>query len=176
MQPITVAIVEIDQDQRVPVGKLLRHKETAVELLTDAQSDRVYTIERRRVPRNGITPVDNAIARIKRLNPSVLLVNANKLLDDYCDLLLALQYQCPNTRAILIVNEPIEEDYLLKVLMCGARGFITNNLDSLDFSKVVTAVHRGEAWLSRKMTGKVMHQIVSASQCDSSEADFDSLS
>ncbi|PXW83470.1 hypothetical protein C8R34_12832 [Nitrosomonas sp. Nm84] len=176
MQPITMAVVEIGQDQQVPVGELLRHKETAVELLTDTRSDRAYTVERRQMPRDGITPVENAIARIKRLNPHILLVNANKLLDEYCDLLLALQYQCPNTQAILVVNEPIEEDYLLKALTCGARGVITNNLDSLDFSKVAMAVHRGEAWLSRKMTGKIMHQIVSAAQRDSSEANLDSLS
>lgn len=176
MQPITMAVVEIGQDQQVPVGELLRHKETPVELLTDTRSDRAYTVERRQMPRDGITPVENAIARIKRLNPHILLVNANKLLDEYCDLLLALQYQCPNTQAILVVNEPIEEDYLLKALTCGARGVITNNLDSLDFSKVAMAVHRGEAWLSRKMTGKIMHQIVSAAQRDSSEANLDSLS
>ncbi|WP_297325217.1 hypothetical protein [Nitrosomonas sp.] len=175
MQPITMAVVEIDQDQHVPVGELLRHKETPVELLTDTRSDRAHTIERRRVPRDDITPIENAIARIKRLNPHILLVNANKLLDEYCDLLIALQYQCPDTQAILVVNEPIEEDYLLRALTCGARGFITNNLDSFDFSKVAMAVHRGEAWLSRKMTGKVMHQIVSAAQCDSSEANLDSL-
>ncbi len=175
MQPITMAVVEIDQDQRVPVGELLRHKENYVELLTDTRSDCAHTIERRWVSRDGITPVEDAIARVKRLNPHILLVNASKLLDEYCDLLLALQYQCPNTQAILVVNEPIEEDYLLKVITCGARGVITNP-DSLDFFKVAMAVHRGEAWLSRKMTGKVMHQIISAAQRDSSEANLDSLS
>ncbi len=176
MQSITVAIVEINQDQHVPVEELLRPHETSMELLTDARSNYDNTVERRHVHRNDITPVDNAIARIKRLNPSILLVNANRLMDEYCDLLLALQYQCPDTQAILVLNKPIEEDYLLKALICGARGFITNDWNSLNFSKVVMAVHRGEAWLSRKMIGKVMQQIVSASHYDSSEGDFDSLS
>lgn len=176
MQSITVAIVEINQDRHVPIEELLRHHETNVELLIDVQSNYDDTIERRHTHRNDITPVDNAIARIKRLNPSILLVNANRSIDEYCDLLLALQYQCPDTQAILILNEPIEEDYLLKTLTCGARGFITNDWNSLNFSKVVMAVHRGEAWLSRKMIGKVMQQIVSASQCDFSEGDFDSFS
>jgi DNA-binding NarL/FixJ family response regulator len=175
MQSITVAIVEINQKQRVPIEELLRPHETNVELLTDVQSNYDNTVERRCIRRNDITPVDNAIARIKRLNPSILFVNAHRLMGEYCDLLLALQYQCPNTQAILILDEPIEEDYLLETLSCGARGYITNDWNSVDFSKVVMAVHRGEAWLPRKMIGKVMQQIVSASHYNFSESDFDSL-
>ena len=177
MQPITVAVVEIDQDQHIPVEKFVRQNQTNVELLTDIQSNYDNHVERRFVSRNSVTSVDNAIARIKRLNPRVLLVNANKSIDEYCDLLLALQYQCPDTQAILIIDETVaEENYLLKMLASGARGFISNNLDSLNFSKIVRAVDQGEAWVSRKMTGKIMHEIVSASRCDSSGIGFDSPS
>jgi hypothetical protein len=47
-------------------------------------------------------------------------------------------------------------------------------LDSLNFSKVIDAINRGEAWVSRKLVGKIMHQIVSASRNDFIEAGFDS--
>ena len=175
MQPITVAVVEIDQDQHLPIERFIRQDETNVELLTDTQSNYDNNVERRLVSRKSITSVDNAIARIKRLNPRVLLVNANKSIDEYCDLLLALRCQCPSTQAILIINETVvEENYLLRVLASGARGFIPNNSDSLNFSKIVQAINQGEAWVSRKMIGKIMHQIVSASHRDSSEGDFDS--
>lgn len=177
MQPITVAVVEIDQDQHIPVEKFVRQNQTNVELLTDTRSNYANHVERRFVSRHSVTPVENAIARIKRLNPRVLLVNANKSIDAYCDLLLALQYQCPDTQAILIIDETVaEENYLLKMLASGARGFIPNNLDALNFSKIVKAVDQGEAWVSRKMTGKIMHEIVSASRCDASGVDFDSPS
>ena len=56
-----------------------------------SRSDDAYAVERRNLSRDGITSVDNAVARIKRLNPSILLVNANKSMAEYCDLLLALQ-------------------------------------------------------------------------------------
>lgn len=175
MRPITVAVVEIDQDQHIAIERFIRQGETNVEFLTDTQSNYDHHLERRLVPRDGITPVENAIARIKRLNPRVLLINANKSIDEYCDLLFALRYQCSGTQAILIINEAVmEENYLLKVLASGARGFISNNSDSLDFPKIVKVIDRGEAWISRKMIGKLMHQIVSASHHDSSEGDFDS--
>lgn len=177
MQSITVAVVEIDQDQHIPVEKFVPQNQINVELLTDTQSNYDNYVERRFASRHDVTPVDNAIARIKRLNPRVLLVNANKSIDDYYDLLLALRYQCPDIQVILIIDETVaEEDYLLKMLASGARGFIPNNLDSLDFSKIVRAIDQGEAWVSRKMTGKIMHEIVSASRCDSSGIDFDSPS
>lgn len=175
MQPITVAMVEIDQDQHIPVERFIRQNETNVELLTDTQSNYDKKVERRFASRNSVTPIDNAVARVKRLNPRVLLINANKSIDEYCDLLLALRHQCPSTQAILIINETmVEENYLLKVLASGARGFISNNQDSLNFAKIVKAIDQGEAWVSRKMTGKIMHEIVSTSRCDSPEGDFDS--
>ncbi len=177
MQSVTVAVVEIDQDYHVPVEELLRQSGAQVELLTDTLSENAHAGERRELGRDGIASVDNAVARIKRLNPRILLINANKSMAEYCDLLLALQQQCPDTQAILIINESIEEDYLLKTLACGARGFITNDLDLLNFSKIVGAIHRGEAWLSRKMIAKMMRQIVSEARYNSLEVEvnFDSL-
>ena len=174
MQPITVAVVEIDQDEQLPVEKFVYQSETNIKLLTDKQSNHDSNVERRLVSRNNITSIDNAIARIKRLNPRVLLVNANKSIDEYRDLLLALREECPSVHAILIINEIAEESYLLEMLASGARGFIPNNSDSFNLSKIVKAIDRGEAWISRKMIGKIMQEIVSASHCNPSEGDFDS--
>ena len=173
MQPITVAMVEIDQDQHVALEKFLPRNETNVALLTDIPSN-YKNIERRLISRDAVTAVDNAIARIRRLNPRILLVNANKPTDEYCDLLFTLWQQCPDTQAILIINEMVEENYLLRTLASGARGFITNSFDSLNFLKLIRAINRGEAWIPRQMIRKIMHHIVFASQCESLEGDFDS--
>lgn len=173
MQPITVAMVEIDQDQHVALEKFLPRNETNVALLTDIPSN-YKNIERRLISRDAVTAVDNAIARIRRLNPRILLVNANKPTDEYCDLLFTLWQQCPDTQAILIINETVEENYLLRTLASGARGFITNSFDSLNFLKLIRAINRGEAWIPRQMIRKIMHHIVFASQCESLEGDFDS--
>ena len=173
MQPITVAMVEIDQDQHVALEKFLPRNETNVALLTDIPSN-YKNIERRLISRDAVTAVDNAIARIRRLNPRILLVNANKPTDEYCDLLFTLWQQCPDTQAILIINETVEENYLLRTLACGARGFITNSFDSFNFLKLIRAINRGEAWIPRQMIRKIMHHIVFASQCESLEGDFDS--
>lgn len=166
MQSITVAIVDIEQDQQrqTPLDELLHHNTTHFELLTDLPSVDIQSIERRRIARNELSFVENAIARIRRLNPQVLLMNASEAIQECCDLLLALQDQCPGTQALLVIDETIEESDLIKALACGARGFIAEDLDSVDFSKVVSAIDRGEAWLPRKMTARLMHQIVSASR------------
>ena len=174
MQPITVAIVEINQNQPVSVENFLQHNDTKVELLADIPSNYDHVRERRQTLRNSEAAIENAVARIKRLRPQILLINANQAIDEYCDLLFVLRYECPDTQAILIINEAVEENYLLETLACGARGFITDNLDSLNFSKVIDAINRGEAWVSRKLVGKIMHQIVSASRNDFIEAGFDS--
>ena len=97
MQPITVAIVETDPNQRAPVERFVRQDETDIKLLTDTSSNYDSSVERRLVSRDGITSVASAIARIKRLKPRVLLVNANESSDAYCDLLLTLRHQCPDT-------------------------------------------------------------------------------
>ena len=61
MQLITVAVVEIDQDQHIPVEKFVRQNQTNVELLTDIQSNYDNHVERRFVSRNSVTPIDKAL-------------------------------------------------------------------------------------------------------------------
>lgn len=175
MHSITVAIVDIGQDQQrqMPINDLLRHNGDQIELLVDLSSDGAQSTERRCTVRDDLSFVENAIARIRRLNPQIVLMNTGQTIQECCDLLLALQDQCPDTQALLVIDEDIEENDLIKALACGARGFVTEDLESLDFSKVVTAIDRGEAWVSRSMTAKLMHQIVAGAR-DFAEANVDS--
>ena len=164
VQAITVAVVEIDQEQQISVDKLIQQNNKQIELLIDNESSYNSQLERRQESRHEMTVIDNALARIKRLSPRVLLVNANNSIEEYCDFLLALQYLCPDTHAIMLINETVRDDYLFRALASGARGFIVSDLNSLDLSKVVKAVDQGEIWISRKMQGKIMEQIVTAFQ------------
>lgn len=176
MHSITVAIVNIEQDQQrqMPINELLRHNGSRVELLIDLPSDSTPSAERRCIARDDLSFVENAIARIRRLNPQILLMNTGQTTQECCDLLLALRDQCPDTQALLVIDEAIEENDLIKALACGARGFVTEDLESLDFSKVMIAMDRGEAWVSRKMTARLMHQIIAGSRQDFAEANVDS--
>lgn len=164
MQAITVAVVEIDQEQQISVDKLIQQNNKRIKLLIDTESGDNPQCERRQESRHAMTVIDNALARIKRLNPRVLLVNASNSIEEYCDFLLALQCLCPDTHAIMVINETVRDDYLFRALASGARGFILSDLNTLDLSKVVTAVDQGEIWISRKMQGKIMEQIVTALQ------------
>lgn len=166
MSSITVAIVNIEQNQQrqTPISELLQHNATHFELLTDPPSGDIQSMERRCIARDELTFVENAVARIRRLNPQVLLMNAGQAMQECCDLLRALQDYCPSIQALVVIDEAVGEDDLLKALACGARGFIAEDLDFINFSKVVTAIDRGEPWVPRKMTARLMQQIVSASR------------
>lgn len=164
MSFITVAIVNIEQNQqKMTIHELLHHNAPQFELLTDSPSQGIQSEERRRLARCGLSFVENAIARIRRLKPQILLMNTSRAMHECCDLLLALRDQCPGVRTLLVIDEAIEEDDLVQALACGARGFITVDLDSVDLTKAVSAINRGEAWVPRRMTATLMQRIVSAS-------------
>lgn len=178
MQFITVAVVDIEQDQQrhTSISELLRHNTTHFELLTDLPSAHHQSTERRCIARDDLSFIDNVIARIRRLNPQIVLMSVSRAMHECCDLLLALHDHCPGTQALLVIDDGIEENDLIKALACGARGFISERIDSLDFSKVISAIERGEAWVPRRIAARLMHRIVSASRQDVAEADFDSFS
>ncbi len=165
MSSITVAIVNIEQNQqKTTIHELFQHNAPLFELLTDSPSQAIQSEERRRLTRCGLSFVENAIARIRRLKPQILLMNTSRAMHECCNLLLALRDQCPRIRTLLVIDEAIKEDDLVLALACGARGFITADLDPVDFTKAVSAIDRGEAWVPRRMTATLMHRIVSASR------------
>lgn len=180
VQTITVAVVEASQEKRVQLEKFLQQDKdiNAIEVLTDEISTK-GDVERRLKPRSDLTFLDDIVARIERMKPRVLLVSTQvqQLSGEFCNLLLTLRSQCPETLVVLLIDEKAtEKDLLLDALASGARGFLDNNkVNTPSFSKMVKAVDKGEAWVSRKLHGEMMNKILFPFSMKTNEVDFDSI-
>jgi DNA-binding NarL/FixJ family response regulator len=179
VQTITVAVVDACQEKRVQLEQSLQQDKDmdAIEILTDAISGYKGNIERRLKPRADLTFVDDIVARIERMKPRILLVNIQiqQLYDGFCNLLSSLRRQCPETLVVLLIDEKaIKENLLLNALANGARGFFDNSMvNTPSFSKMIKAVDQGEAWVSRKLLGEMMNEILFSYSMKTNEADFD---
>ena len=90
MQPITVAVVENDQEKCRQLEHYLRKNSQNIEVLTDKDSFYNKNVERRLKSRDNQSLKANTVARIKRLRPRVLFVNTQQLTKESFDLLYEL--------------------------------------------------------------------------------------
>ena len=172
MQPITVMMVETDQDQSIAIEDLFKNNKKYIQIMNEIKDVGNDATEVSFQPRENF--VDRALAKINRLNPKVILINANQTREEYFDLLIALQSQQPSVQCIFVINESTSEAYILRALANGAQGFVMNELASVDLMKIINAIDRGEIWASRKILSKAMDMIISSSQSNCAEVDLDS--
>lgn len=160
MQPITVAVADTNRDRRVQYECFLQ-SQLGIKLLANSTSNKEADndptfVDRRHKPRTDISASEDEVARIKRLKPLVLLVNLNLCTDEDYTLLLSLRCECPETLIVLLADDSIREDQLMKILEIGAKGCLKYESVQYHLSKAIQVVGCGEAWVSRKMLGKVM--------------------
>lgn len=159
MQPITVMVVEIGQSQAISIQDLERNSN--VRVLDESKLNDYNTVGSLLHEQKGtVDSIESTLEKIDRLNPKTVLINANQTIQEYCDLLVAMRHQQPYIQVILVINDSVSEDYILKALSCGAQGFITNKLSTFDFIKVINAIDQGEIWVSRKILAKAMDQVL----------------
>jgi DNA-binding NarL/FixJ family response regulator len=152
-------VVETGQSQAMSIQDLERNSN--IRVLDESKLNDYNTVGSLLREQEGTVDfIESTLEKINRLNPKTVLINANQTIQEYCDLLVAMHYQQPHIQAILVINDSISEDYILKALSCGAQGFITNKLSALDFIKVVNAIDQGEIWVSRKILTKAMDQVL----------------
>ena len=163
MRPINVAVVDVNQKNREALEHFLQQDWQSLTVLTDALSKRdERVIERRLKSRENITLTEDNLARINRLKPQVLFVNAQYFLAD-CMFFVLLHRQCPEVLAILLTDETTEENEIMKALANGVCGFLSQKSGLIDFLKATKAVKHGETWVLRKFHGKIMGRILYAS-------------
>ncbi len=164
-QPVTVAIADVDCDRREKHERLLQGC-LDITLLTNVASDREISdghafVNRRIKPRKKVAENASEVARIKQLNPLVLLVNLNLCTDEDYALLLSLRSECPEALMVLLADDSVREDQMLKIMEIGARGYLKYETVQLHLSKAIQVVGRGEAWVPRKMMGNMMSRLLS---------------
>jgi DNA-binding NarL/FixJ family response regulator len=164
MKNVTVAIADIDHDRRLLYERLL-HGEDGITLLSNVgpgkgdRNDHAF-VNRRSQQRTDVSACENEVARIKRLRPSVMLVNVDMNNDEDHALLLSLRCECPDAHIVLLTDDFVQESKIIQALAIGARGYLSNEAVKFHLSRAVQVVGRGEAWVPRKMLGNIMDHML----------------
>ena len=141
MQTITVAIADPDRTELVACKRMLRHER---DILVVGQA----------------AACKDVVATVLRLKPRILLFSLGLCSDTDFPLLLALRRECPATRVVLLIDDPVQEERLMHALSIGARGYLTHDAVQLYLAKAVHGVDQGETWVPRKMLGRILEQIL----------------
>jgi len=163
-QTVTVAIADTDRDRRAEYERFLQDKHGITLLRNVASSNEVSSgrayVDRRLKPRSDVSTSEEEVARIKRLKPLVLLLNLNLCADEDYALLLSLRYECPEVLMILLADDSVHDNQIIKALEIGARSYLKYETFQHHLSRAIQAVGRGEAWVPRKMLGEIMDHIL----------------
>ncbi len=160
MQPITVAIADENAARREKFEDALQG-EQGIRVLTNTTTEGHMTTDRRQVSRDNISAIEDIVARVRRLNPRILLADLEQCAEADCAMLTSLRAECPETLVVLLSDESLQkEEQLMHALASGARGYLNPATDQIHLSKVVQAIDRGEAWVPRKMLGKIMERVL----------------
>lgn len=162
MQTVTVAVADVDRDRRASYERLL-YGEDGITLLSNVgQNDVVrndHTFLCRRLAQRACASASE-VARIKRLNPRVVLINLDMVADEDQALFLSLRCECPESRIVLLAADTASETKIIQALEIGAQGYLKNETVELNLSRAVQTVGRGESWLPSKMLGCIMDRIL----------------
>lgn len=137
MESITVAIADPDRSGMAACKSMLQH-------------DRDITVVRQTTSGKGL------VYKMLQLQPRILLLSLGLCTDAECSVLQALRRACPETRVVLLAHHSVQEERLANALAIGARGYLEQDDVRRLLTTAVHCVDRGEAWVSRKMLGKIM--------------------
>jgi len=139
MPAITVLIAESQKAARASCLKLLA-PESGIRVVGEARS--------------GI----EAIASTGRLRPRIVLLDLGLARIAGHSLIPALRQKSPQTKVILL-TEGASESRTLEALAYGARGYLDKSLVATFLPRAVRVVDAGEAWVPRKMVGRIMDRL-----------------
>lgn len=74
---------------------------------------------------------------------------------NYIDLILTLS---PST-SLLLVGDDLADEQVLSCLLVGAKGYQNSRKLSVYINKIIQVISRGEAWISRRMTSRLLDAI-----------------
>jgi DNA-binding NarL/FixJ family response regulator len=159
MKKVTVAIADADPARRAKLEQSLQGEQDITVLANVLSSEAETSGERRLKPRTDITEIEDVIARIGRLKPRILFVNLDESTGGFA-LLEALYREYPETLLVLLTDKSAKEGEIMQALANGVRGCLDHEAAPSYFIKAVRVVDRGEVWVTRKMLGKIMDEVL----------------
>lgn len=108
---------------------------------------------------------EEALARIDELRPDVVLLDVRMPVLDGLGVLQRLQGRA-DAPAVVVLTTFDTDDYVLRALAAGARGFLLKDADPTEMIAAVKAAHRGEPVLSPSVTATVIRAATAAPTTD----------
>lgn len=139
MPPITVVVAERQKADRTTCLKMLQ-PETGIRVVGEARS--------------GL----EAINCTGQLRPRIVLLDLALARVAGSSLIPALRQKSPQTKVILLTDRA-SEARTLEALAHGARGYLDRSMVSKFLARAVRVVDAGEAWVPRRMVGKIMDRL-----------------
>ncbi len=99
-----------------------------------------------------------AMTAAAKLKPRVLLLDPSGVEGEGVCLVSTILEKSPKTRIILLSERASDAD-ILDALSQGALGYLTKPALSTYLTKAVRAVAAGEAWVPRRMVGRLIDQL-----------------
>ncbi|MFT3877290.1 MAG: response regulator transcription factor [Propioniciclava sp.] len=96
-----------------------------------------------------------ALRRIAELHPDVVLLDVRMPVLDGLGVLAELARR-PDSPAVVVLTTFNTDDYVLRALSSGARGFLLKDADPAEMIAAVKAAHRGDPVLSPAVTATVI--------------------
>lgn len=135
---------------------------------------RILLVEDNRLLRDGITALikdqrdmrviassgnGDALLRLKRFNPEVVLVDLGLRGRNSLRLVRQMRKEAPRARVVIIDLVPVQAE-LVEFVRAGVSGFILKDATFTDFVKTIRSVAQGEKVLPPPMTDSLFSQIV----------------
>jgi DNA-binding NarL/FixJ family response regulator len=137
MNPIRVLVADGDQSQRATCERLLREEQD------------MAMVECAGGP-------FGVMAAVLQHHPEVLLIGlAGDNDGETQELVAAVGQLSPATRTLVLQTND-EDDGVVELLVCGARGVIGRNSLAAQLPQALRMVSQGQLWISRKLTGKLL--------------------
>ena len=101
-----------------------------------------------------------AIRLIQELRPEIAVLDLDMPGLDGLAVLRESARACPQTRTVILTRH-MEEPYAVEALRIGARGYVLKTQASTDLVAAIRHVHRGEVYLSPKISKAVVQAYLS---------------
>ena len=99
--------------------------------------------------------LEEAIAWIRKVEPDVVLYDADPAFSDPLEILREIKSSC--TKVILVLDDPVDE-FVVHCVRQGAEGYLLTSAKPAEFVKAVYATCAGELWLSRRLFAQVLNR------------------
>ena len=120
------------------------------------------------------TDVDDAIARIRELEPEVVLVDVHMPGGGGKAVIEAVRQTHPGV-TFLALSVSDEPDDVLAIIRAGARGYVTKTIDADELAAAIERVRGGDAVFSPRLAGFVLDAFAGTVQAADVDPELDQL-